>query len=145
MRTIHFTLPMLLPTRNEQDRLHYHDKTRLKECLALEIRAAGVLPPPMPLDLCAVTIWRHSLVEPDTDGLFGSIKQLLDVLQPKGGIVTVQGKPRLRNPQGLGIIADDKPSRCAVDVRWIKARHRTDQKTVVVIRELAEMPAREVA
>lgn len=142
MRQIHFTLPMLLPTRNEQDRMHVHVKRKLKERLALEIRAAGVVIPPRPIGLASVSVWRHSLVEPDTDGLFGSLKQLLDVLQPRGDVIMVKGQPKLRNPQGLGIIADDKPSVCEVRARWIKAQHRGDQKTVVVIQEMAEMPDR---
>ena len=145
MRTIHFTLPLLLPTRNEQDRMHFHEKTKLKERLAMEIRACGFVRPINPLPLCAVTVWRHSLVEPDTDGLFGSLKQLLDVLQPQGALIAIKGKTQFRNPQGIGIIADDRPSACDVRAYWIKARHRTDQKTVVVIRELSEMPERTAA
>ena len=145
MQIISFTIPLLLPTRNEQDRMHFHEKTKLKERLAMEIRAAGIIAPPRPFDLAAVTVWRQSLVEPDTDGLFGSLKQLLDVLQPQGGLVMIKGKTQFRNPQGLGLIADDKPSRCVVNAHWIKARHRPDQKTVVVIHELSEMPERAAA
>lgn len=145
MDQIYFTLPFLLPTRNEQDRMHFHEKTKLKNRLAMEIRAAGVITPTSPLALSSVTVWRHSLVEPDTDGLFGSLKQLLDVLQPQGRLVRIKSVLQYQNPQGLGIIADDKPSRCLVQPYWIKARNRPEQKTVVVIRELIEMPERNAA
>ncbi len=141
MRTIDilFTLPLLLPTRNAQDRMHFHEKKALKDRLAMEIRAAGVVIPPVPFARCAVTVWRHSLVEPDTDGLFGSLKQILDVLQPSGQMIVMKGKRQFQNPQGLGIIASDKPSCCEVRPLWIKARHRTEQKTVVAICELTEI------
>lgn len=140
MKEIHFVLPRLLPTRNQQDRMHFHKKRELKESLALEVRHAVREMPAQPLKIVSVTVWRHSLVEPDSDGLSGSLKQLLDVLQPQGKLVKSKGKLQLQNPQGLGIILSDKPSCCLAFARWIKARHRTEQKTVVVIKELSEIP-----
>lgn len=96
--------------------------------LAWEVTIAlGGPRPPVPFRFSAVEIYRHSIQAPDVDNLYASAKDLLDVLQPSTA----------RRTFGLGIIENDKPSRCAIKVRHVQARARTDQHTLVVIRELS--------
>lgn len=80
-----------------------------------------------------VKVFRHSLQEPDTDNLYASCKALLDVLQPVA-------KNRV---YGLGIIENDKPSRCDLIVRHVRARKKDDQCTRVVITQLESAPESE--
>jgi hypothetical protein len=139
-----FRLPFLLPLENVQVRTHYHAKTEWKRQIALELMAAGVRRPVTPMRYVAVTVWRHSLVEPDYTGLCGSLKQLLDIMQPEGQFIPKLARPQ--NPGGLGIIESDKPSNLVVRPLWVRARTRIEQHTLVRIKELAEMmPVVEVA
>lgn len=120
MTTIRFTIPLTLPTRNVLDRMHWAERGRLRKLISAEVFAA-VHPhrnyAADPFDLCNVTITRYSPKEPDKDGLVGSVKGLLDVLQPVSA----------RHPNGLGLIADDS-SACILnlDVRHAKGKDRTD-------------------
>lgn len=140
MREITIRLPFLLPTRNQQDRMHYHDKRKLKDQIIREFLAAGILPGRTPMEYAEVTVWRRSTREPDVDGLYGSLKQLLDVIQPEGDLRKVGAKLQHANPGGLGLIANDSPSHLIVRPLWIKSRP-SEQHTVIRIRELAAMPA----
>ena len=42
MREITIRLPFLLPTRNQQDRMHFHEKRQLKDRIIREFLAAGI-------------------------------------------------------------------------------------------------------
>ncbi len=136
MREISIRLPFLLPTRNVQDRMHFHQKRALKDDIIREFLAAGVLPSAAraPMAFAEVTVWRHSTREPDIDGLYGSLKQILDVIQPVGDLRKVGGKLRHANLGGLGIIANDSPSHLVVRPLWVKAR-QSEQHTMIRIRE----------
>ena len=139
MREITFTLAAPLQLPNRKQNLDWRIKgamtKKARELLAWEIRAAiaGQIPA-APFEYASVKVFRHGLREPDLDNLFASAKDLLDVLQP-------MRDKRPRRPFGLGIIVDDKPSRCKFEIAHVKAKHRTDQKTVVVIGELASINA----
>lgn len=128
MRTIHFTLPMLLPTLNRWERMHWRERSLFKRRLAAEINVAIVgQKPTSPIAVVDVRVFRHSVGDPDADNSI--VKALLDVLQPSSK----------RHPYGLGVISGDDPASCRSALVSVRERHRTDQKTVVVIRELAEI------
>ena len=123
--------PLRLPNRKGIARTRAAGAAQEKEArelLAWEIASmlAGQRPAE-PLKYVQVSVFRHSLQEPDTDNLYASCKGLLDVLQPSGK----------RRTYGLGIIENDKPSRCLLKVRHIPVRYRTDQCTHVVIKAVA--------
>lgn len=150
MNALFFTLsaPLLLPNRRGIASSRAAGAARVRaerEQLAWEVAAllAGSRPV-VPFRHAAVQVFRHAVQEPDTDNLYTSCKALLDVLQPCGA----------RRLYGLGIIENDKPSRCILSVRHMQERHRTAQCTRVVVRELgaqefsavlADAPAREEA
>lgn len=95
---IYVEFPMRLPTTNVYARMHWAKRSRLGRQVATEIWAAlGGKLPARPLKRCTIRVERVSTKEPDPDGLVGSLKCLLDALQP----------PSKRHPYGLGIIADD--------------------------------------
>jgi len=140
MREITIRLPFLLPTRNVQDRMHFHEKRRLKDQIAGEFLAAGVRGTGVPIEFAEVTVWRHSTQCPDADGLYGSLKQILDVIQPQGEPRVVKGAPygslHIPNPGGLGLILNDDMRHIVLRPFWVKAK-RGEQHTVIRIRELA--------
>ena len=133
--TFRLAAPLQLPNRQRiaaNWRAGAAEKKKARALLSSEIAALTVgQRPAEPWSLVSVQVFRHSIQEPDTDNLYASVKGLLDCLQPA----------TQRRTYGLGIIANDKPSACELSVRHVKARHRTDQCTVVVIRELAEIVA----
>lgn len=135
MDPIHFTLHFAIPTLNKWERMHWRAKVRFKRMLAQEIALAMIgQRPSVPIAAVFVQIFRHSVGVPtDDDNLIA--KAVLDVLQP----------PSKRHPYGLGVISGDDPATCRHTIVPIREKHRTEQKTVVVIRELAEMPARNAA
>ena len=123
---IAFTLPLLLPLPNRRRGTHWAVLSKERKRLATEIWAAlGTQQPAQPLARARVTIWRHSVQEPDTDNLYASCKGVLDALQPATE----------RRTYGLGVITDDRPSLCDLRAKWVKAAHRTDQRTVVEVVE----------
>lgn len=129
------TAPLQLP--NRKPNLRWQAKgaitKKARELLAWEIMAAlaGQIPAET-FKFSSVRIFRHCVGEgPDVDNLYASAKDILDVLQP----------PTARRTFGLGIISDDKPSRCDFVIQHVRARHRPDQCTRVVIRMLEAMPA----
>ena len=137
MREISIRLPFLLPTRNQQDRMHFHEKRDLKNRIGREFLAAGILPgTTTPMAFAEVNVWRHSSREPDLDGLYGSVKQLLDILQPQGELRTVKGKLQHANPGGIGVIANDSPAHVVLRLFWVKAKP-SEQHTMVHLREMA--------
>lgn len=126
MSEIVITIPRLAPLLNRYRAMHWTMRRRETGIWAQEMNVALIgQRPAQPIAKSAVTIYRHSTHEPDMDGLVASAKIILDVLQP----------PSKRHPYGLGIIADDKASACDLTVRWIKAAHRPEQRTVIVVRD----------
>jgi hypothetical protein len=110
-------------------RTHFAARKRYIATLAWEVRAAILGPlPAAPLARSRVTIWRHSIQPLDADALAGSVKHLLDLLQPMSK----------RHPYGLGLIADDRADCCALSVHWVKARSRTEQRMVVQIEPMED-------
>lgn len=81
-----------------------------------------------PMQKCKVYIERHSSGVPDTDGLYGGLKPLLDCL-----VVCTK-----RNPHGLGIIEDDNPDCMDLKAVSVKSK-RKEAKTVVEITELFDL------
>ena len=120
-----FRLAAPLPLLNAWERTHYRAKARHKVALAWEVLAAVGTKPAKPIDRAEVLIWRHSVREPDQDGLIA--KGILDVLQPASK----------RHPYGLGIIAGDDPAHLVCRIQHVTAKRRADQCTRVVIREIA--------
>lgn len=82
--------------------------------------------PVRPIKFVRVQVFRHSVGEPDTDNLYASCKPLLDVLQPATD----------RRTYGLGVIENDKPSRCELRAHDVKAPRRNEQFTRVIITEI---------
>lgn len=96
--TIFVEIPIRTPTLNEWQRMHWARRGRLGRQVAKEIWAAlGGKLPERPFKKCRIRVERVSTKEPDFDGIVGSLKTILDALQP----------PSKRHPYGLGIIADD--------------------------------------
>lgn len=132
MTRIVFCLPyaLVLPNRRgiASNRLAGAGKVRKeRERMAWDI--ASVLAgfrPAAPLKYVRVQVFRHSKGEPDTDNLVSSCKPLLDVLQPAGD----------RRLYGLGIIENDKPSRCELRVFDMPLKQRENPFTRVVITEI---------
>jgi hypothetical protein len=131
--TFRLSAPLQLPNRKMN--LGWKAKgaitKKARELLSWEIRAliAGQIPDE-PFLYSSVKVFRHGIIEPDRDNLYFSAKDLMDVLQPA---IT-------RRSFGLGVISDDKPSRCLFDIKHIKAPKRDAQCTVVVIQELDHIP-----
>jgi hypothetical protein len=127
--------PLQLP--NRKSNLDWKAKgamtKKARELLAWEIRAvlAGQLPLE-PFEYSSVIVFRHGITEPDRDNLYASAKDLLDVLQP-------MRDKRPKRLFGLGIISDDKPSRCAFDIKHVKAKSSLEQYTLVRIRDLTQI------
>jgi len=132
-------LPFLLPTRNEQDRMHFQEKKRLKDRIIAEFIAAGIRRGAAPMEFAEVTVWRNSARSPDYDGNVGSLKQLLDVIQPEGIMRFVNGQPKFPNPGGLGIILNDNIEHVVVRAEWVKAKP-SEQYTLVRIKALDGIP-----
>ena len=133
------TAPLQLPNRQRISRdwrAGAAQKRRDRALLSAEIAAllAGQRPVE-PLKIVSVQVFRHSIQEPDTDNLYAACKGLLDCLQPLAASRTY----------GLGIIANDKPSVCKISVHHVKAKHRTEQFTRVVIRELSSFDLERLA
>lgn len=132
MMQIVFNLPyaLVLPNRRgiASSRLAGAGKVRKeREQMAWEIAAtlAGFRPR-APLKYVRVQVFRHSTGVPDTDNLYAACKPLLDVLQPATD----------RRVYGLGIIDNDKPSKC--ELRAFDAPLQTRQLpfTRVIITEI---------
>lgn len=79
-----------------------------------------------PFKKACVAITRYSVGSPDADNLSGSVKYLLDVMQPQS----------TRHPFGLGIIENDSADCITLTVRSERVSTRKDQKTKVQIEEI---------
>lgn len=138
-------LPFLLPLENEQRRLHYHQKRDVKDQIIREFIAAGIRSGGTPMKYAEIVVWRHSTQRPDDGGLWGSLKQLLDVLQPEGKLRKSKSKGYVfPNPGGLSIITNDDPSHAVVRPLWVKAPNLPAQHTLVRIRRLVAILPQEV-
>jgi hypothetical protein len=131
---IRFELPFALPSLNtilRQCRSHAGKRRGVKKArndLAWAVVAAiGRQRPPVPLARVRVRIESHAarMLDP-IDNLPGSVKNLMDVLQP----------PSTSHPAGLGIIQNDSAA-CVIvsEVVQIKLTRGTKAKTVVIIEE----------
>lgn len=94
-------LDELLPLGNVWQRWHWSKRRNYMKTLSWiifsklpKLRDKTVIPK------CKIKVTRFSSQEPDTDGLYTSLKPLLDCL-----VVNTK-----KNPYGLNIIKDDKPS-----------------------------------
>lgn len=125
VRLIQFTLAKPLPLLNTLLRTHWARRRDMAKALSAEVYAAAQAQLPRePWQRARITIERHSLKEPDVDGL--SPKHLLDVLQPRS----------TRHPWGLGVIWNDDPAHLEQSIVHVKAATRKDQKTVVRLERL---------
>lgn len=93
-------LPIRTVLFNEYVRMHWARRRKYCRQLAVLMHEHASRRPAAPLQRCRVTVERFSPKEPDDDGLVGSLKSLLDALQPCSR----------RHPYGLGFIADDSPA-----------------------------------
>lgn len=120
-RTLTFELE-LTPMRNALDRMHHRAKRRLMDRIADALRAQ--IPPASgtPLHSAKVEIIRYSAKEPDRDGLYGSVKPILDAMQ-------VASK---RHPYGAFIIENDDNDHIDLHVRWEKASPRHGKVVILV-------------
>lgn len=126
---VSFTLDGLLPLLNRQLRTHWAKRRLEQRDLAWRVVAAlgASHRPAAPISPARVYIERHCTILPDVDGLYGSAKQLVDVL-------CMQSRT---HPVGLGIIEDDAPQYCRLYVEAVKVRHRNEQQTRVLIESAA--------
>ena len=124
MGEITFRLDAPLPLLNRWERMHWRAKSKHKQELAREIWALTAGQVAAPLERAEVLVWRHSIREPDHDGLI--VKSLLDALQPASK----------RHPYGIGIIAGDDSEHVTCKIQHVTAKRRAEQCTVVVIRDL---------
>lgn len=85
---------------NRWQRMHWAQRRKYHVRLAWLIRKALDHLPKQPLQQCWIHVTRgNPLPFPDTDGLYGGLKPLLDCLVQQS----------TRNPLGLGLILDDNP------------------------------------
>ena len=139
-RLITFTLPKPYPLLNHSIGQSRFALTNMRRSMARSVAAATAgqrLPEPM--QRAHVTIERHSVGQPDHDGVVGGAKFLIDCLTtPRLLNVRKPGaRQRVRNKRGLGFIVDDSPKHITLDIQHVKSR-LCDQKTVVTIREVTE-------
>ncbi|MDB5243742.1 MAG: hypothetical protein JWP57_4368, partial [Spirosoma sp.] len=70
-----------------------------------------------------VEIERHSVQEPDKDGLEGGVKPLLDCLLVRSSV----------HPRGMGFVVDDKPACLMTNIRHVPSPTLRGQCTIVRI------------
>lgn len=100
---------------------------RQREQMAWEIAAAlAGFRPRAPIKYARVQVFRHSTGVPDTDNLYAACKPLLDVLQPATD----------RRVYGLGIIENDKPTKCELRAFDAPLPNRQLPFTRVIITEI---------
>ena len=119
-----FRLPRPTLTLNVWQRMSPWKRTRYARDLAWEIRIAYGEPLPFrPLERARLVLLRHGIQAPDTDGLIGGCKPLIDCLLAQSA----------RHPHGLGFIVDDSSDRLRLVAEHVQVRHLRDQCTVVEI------------
>ncbi len=110
---------LVLPGSNEIMRMKSWEYKRFRDDLYLQVRAAlAPAPPAEPLARCAIRIEmlrpRRRLL--DVDGKYGSVKPLLDVLQPPRTYSRPVGRLRVKDQtMGLGLIAADTDAEGGLD------------------------------
>lgn len=121
-----FTLkaPLLLPNRKKN--LHWSAQTQLIHALSQEVAQVIGPGPSEPIAKAHIRVFRYGIQEPDHDNIIGSLKGLLDVLQPRSH----------RHPYGLGIIAGDDPEHLTSEIHHIQVKARAEQRTSVKIMEV---------
>jgi len=132
MRKISFTLPDPFPLLNIQLRKHY--RTRRREKISTSRRIAAELAgqiPHAPFTRAEVRIVRYSAGMPDTDGLYGGAKDLLDCLTTPER----QTNGKIRNKFGISLIVDDSPKHIVLTVEP-RVCKRAEARTVVTVIEL---------
>lgn len=120
-RTLVFELP-LTPTGNQWLRIHWAKRKKMIEAIAAEIRAQIPAASGITFDSAKVHIIRQSSSRPDEDGLYGSVKGILDALQPASK----------RHPYGTYVIADDSSDCIDLKVDWEKAPPNKGKVLVMV-------------
>ena len=125
---IEFTLSAPYKLLNPLLRMHWASRRNYAAAVSSEIaiRAAEHEGRP-PMSRARVTIERHSVQEPDEDGLIGGAKLVIDAL-------LVRSKT---HPLGNGFLLDDRPACMELIVRHVKAK-RAEQRTTVLIEPLIE-------
>lgn len=121
---VQFTLNEPYKLLNVWQRMHWKARANYARKLSGQIAkltAHRVGAPPLPR--ARVEIERHSVQEPDDDGLRGGVKPLIDCL-----LVRCE-----RHPHGLGFIVDDKPGCLQTVVQHVKSPTLRGQCTVVRI------------
>lgn len=116
--TLVFHLP-LTPMRNGLDRMHFRAKRRLMQELGDTMRQQLPIASGIPFAHARVEIVRHSAVEPDPDGLAGSVKPILDAMQVPRTDTGKRGTRKL-HPYGAYIIENDNSDCIDLFVRWEK-------------------------
>ena len=120
-----FEIPEPTPLLNVWQRMHWQKRRRVAKGFAWMVREALGPITVEPMQKCKVTIERHSAGTPDTDGLYGGLKPLLDAF-----VVCTK-----RNPYGLGLIRDDSPDCMELEAIAVKCK-RNEGKTVIDILEV---------
>ena len=119
-----FTLPYALPSLNKLLRMHWSERKKEAKRMSESVAAVtahlpkGAKPP----EHARVTVVRYASRAMDEDNLYGSVKHLLDVLQPKSE----------RHPFGLGLIAGDDPAHLTVTVRFERSSRAAARTSVLV-------------
>lgn len=131
--TLVFHLP-LVPMRNAYDRMHFRAKRRLMQELGDTMRNQIPLASGIPFARAKVEVVRFTSVQPDKDGLWGSVKPILDAMQVPRVDTGKRGTRRL-HPYGAYIIENDNEECIELDVRWEKAAPKHG-KVVVYVTEL---------
>lgn len=129
MPEIAFTLPFATQSLNTRQRKHWAQLSREQHQMSQEIMAAIGGPryfPRPPWERVKVTVVRCSAGRLDPDGLYGSVKPLLDAL-------CVSSR---RHPSGLSIIQDDNADLLTLEVKQSPAAPGAGS-TVVRIEQLA--------
>lgn len=121
-----FTLAKPVKLLNQTLRMHWRERGRYAKALSAEIAKAhpGI---PEPMQKARVEITRYSVKEPDTDGLVGGAKALIDTLLVRSE----------QHPHGLAFLVDDSPAHLVLQVRHEKAANLKSQGTTVRIERIA--------
>lgn len=128
-----FELPVdALASPNAMLRTNRYVRKKMRKTLAWQVVAAiADQRPPKPFARVTITIERHAPRLFDPDNLAGSVKNLLDILQPAS---------KKRHPIGLGVIASDAPNALQLITNQAKCRG-TEARVIVKIEPIPEVAA----
>jgi len=136
---ITFTIPKPFPLLNHSIGQSRFALTGMRRKMARAVENAALhLRPSEPFQRAHVLIERYSAGTPDTDGLYGGAKFLVDALTTPRllNVRTPGARQRVKNKRGLGFVVDDAPKHMTLEVRSVKCR-LCEQRTVVTITEVA--------